>query len=109
MGVRVPRRPGPPRLHVGRQAAPRLPLEGPQAGPDTAELVLKGGSWLCADDDCLRYRPAARIALTAERSTGHVGLLCVIEGPAQLLQAKLASLARNPSEETNDTNININN
>jgi len=35
--------------------------------------VLKGGSYLCAPNYCLRYRPAARIAQPIDTSTCHVG------------------------------------
>jgi len=46
-------------------------------GGDGDLLALKGGSHLCAGEYCARYRPAARIGLTAETSTGHVGFRCV--------------------------------
>jgi formylglycine-generating enzyme len=47
------------------------------AGATDAEmLVLKGGSWLCAGEYCARYRPAARIALTPDSTTAHVGFRC---------------------------------
>jgi formylglycine-generating enzyme len=39
-------------------------------------FVLKGGSWLCAGEYCARYRPAARIALTPDSTTAHVGFRC---------------------------------
>lgn len=42
-------------------------------------LVLKGGSHLCSDNYCLRYRPAARIPLSADTSTSHVGFRCVVD------------------------------
>jgi formylglycine-generating enzyme required for sulfatase activity len=38
--------------------------------------TLRGGSYLCAAEYCARYRPAARIGLTAESTTGHVGFRC---------------------------------
>ncbi len=37
----------------------------------------KGGSFLCAANYCARYRPAARIPITVETSTQHVGFRCV--------------------------------
>ncbi|MCB2076643.1 MAG: formylglycine-generating enzyme family protein [Novosphingobium sp.] len=40
--------------------------------------VLKGGSHLCAEDYCQRYRPAARYAQPIDTTTGHVGFRCVI-------------------------------
>jgi sulfatase modifying factor 1 len=43
--------------------------------------VVKGGSFLCAPNYCLRYRPAARIAQPIDTSTCHVGFRCVSRHP----------------------------
>ena len=40
-------------------------------GDDT--MVLKGGSYLCHASYCHRYRPAARMANTADSSAGNIG------------------------------------
>jgi len=40
--------------------------------------VLKGGSHLCAENYCYRYRPAARHAEPIDTSTCHVGFRCVL-------------------------------
>ena len=40
--------------------------------------VLKGGSHLCAENYCQRYRPAARYAQPVDTSTCHVGFRCVV-------------------------------
>jgi sulfatase modifying factor 1 len=40
--------------------------------------VIKGGSYLCAPNYCLRYRPAARQSETIDTSTGHIGFRCVV-------------------------------
>jgi formylglycine-generating enzyme required for sulfatase activity len=40
--------------------------------------VLKGGSHLCAEDYCRRYRPAARHAQTVDTSMSHIGFRCVV-------------------------------
>jgi formylglycine-generating enzyme len=42
--------------------------------------VLKGGSHLCAESYCLRYRPAARYPQPVDTSTSHVGFRCVVRG-----------------------------
>jgi formylglycine-generating enzyme required for sulfatase activity len=42
------------------------------------QLVIKGGSHLCAPSYCLRYRPAARQAQTPDTSTSHLGFRCVL-------------------------------
>jgi formylglycine-generating enzyme required for sulfatase activity len=39
--------------------------------------VLKGGSFLCADSYCLRYRPAARRPQMIDTGMSHIGLRCV--------------------------------
>jgi formylglycine-generating enzyme required for sulfatase activity len=38
--------------------------------------VIKGGSHLCADTYCLRYRPAARRPLMVDTGMSHVGFRC---------------------------------
>jgi formylglycine-generating enzyme required for sulfatase activity len=40
--------------------------------------VVKGGSYLCAPDYCLRYRPAARQGQAVETSSTHIGFRCVL-------------------------------
>jgi formylglycine-generating enzyme required for sulfatase activity len=45
--------------------------------------VLKGGSFLCAPNYCLRYRPAARIPETIDTSTCHIGFRCVVRAIAK--------------------------
>jgi formylglycine-generating enzyme len=39
--------------------------------------VMKGGSHLCADNYCRRYRPAARMAQPVDTSTSHLGMRCI--------------------------------
>ncbi len=40
--------------------------------------VIKGGSHLCAESYCQRYRPAARHPQTIDSSTSHIGFRCVV-------------------------------
>jgi sulfatase modifying factor 1 len=49
---------------------------------DTADFVLKGGSWLCSRDYCRRYRPAARMFERRDYSSGNVGFRCVLPASA---------------------------
>ena len=65
-------RPGP--------SAGARPCCGPEAAvrPSDRRLVIKGGSHLCAPNYCLRYRPAARQAQSADTSTSHLGFRCVL-------------------------------
>jgi len=47
---------------------------------ETAVRVIKGGSWLCAPDFCMRFRPAARQPQEADLGTSHVGFRTVLRG-----------------------------
>lgn len=44
--------------------------------PGFERRVLKGGSFLCADNYCMRYRPAARRPQTVDTGMSHVGFRC---------------------------------
>ncbi len=60
---------------------PRNPRGGAEAlsyDPTQPEIriprkVIKGGSYLCAPNDCRRYRPAARHPQMVDTSTCHIG------------------------------------
>jgi sulfatase modifying factor 1 len=41
--------------------------------------VIKGGSFLCADSYCLRYRPAARRPQMIDTGMSHIGFRCAGE------------------------------
>lgn len=43
--------------------------------------VIKGGSYLCAENYCRRFRPAARQPQEADLSTNHVGFRVVYDSP----------------------------
>ncbi len=40
--------------------------------------VIKGGSYLCAENYCLRFRPAAREAQDSGLGTSHIGFRTVL-------------------------------
>ena len=63
---------------------PEQPAYDP-AQPDVPLRVLKGGSHLCADSYCHRYRPAARIPQAVQSSTSHIGFRCVYDLDVPLL------------------------
>ena len=44
---------------------------------DNAQIVLKGGSYLCHPKRCYRYRIASKIFNTHNTSTGHIGFRVV--------------------------------
>jgi formylglycine-generating enzyme required for sulfatase activity len=58
----------------GSEAASRDPSQ-PSVG--IPRKVLKGGSFLCADSYCRRYRPAARRPQMIDTGMSHVGFRCV--------------------------------
>jgi formylglycine-generating enzyme required for sulfatase activity len=70
--------------------APRNPRGGSEdasrdpAGPGRSfgRKVLKGGSHLCAENYCRRYRPAARYPQTIDTSTSHIGFRCARSAPS---------------------------
>lgn len=45
--------------------------------PYAVEKVIKGGSFLCADDYCINYRPSARRGQDVYSGTSNVGFRCV--------------------------------
>jgi formylglycine-generating enzyme required for sulfatase activity len=45
-------------------------------GRNFGRKVLKGGSHLCAENYCQRYRPAARYPQTIDSTTSHIGFRC---------------------------------
>ena len=42
--------------------------------------MIKGGSFLCADSYCLRYRPAARRPQMVDTGMSHIGFRCIRRG-----------------------------
>ncbi len=63
----APRNPTGPQTWLAEPAAPGIPLR-----------TLKGGSFLCAPNYCVRYRPAARIPQASDTGTVHIGFRCVV-------------------------------
>lgn len=40
--------------------------------------VIKGGSFLCSENYCSRYRPAARFPQSSDTATNHLGFRCIL-------------------------------
>ena len=62
---------------------PRGPEEGGSYDPRQPQFhiprkVIKGGSFLCADSYCRRYRPAARRPQMVDTGMSHIGFRCVL-------------------------------
>lgn len=58
----------------GREAASYDPAQPQFTVP---RKVVKGGSFLCADSYCMRYRPAARRPQMIDTGMSHIGFRCV--------------------------------
>jgi len=59
--------------------------------------VLKGGSYLCSPEYCLRYRPAARRPQMVDTGMSHVGFRCVVRGSQRLPATPAQSLSEQPT------------
>jgi formylglycine-generating enzyme len=55
----------------------RASLDPAQPQFPVPRKVVKGGSFLCADSYCLRYRPAARRPQMVDTGMSHIGFRCV--------------------------------
>jgi formylglycine-generating enzyme required for sulfatase activity len=64
-----------PRVESADQSRRSNPPSG-----DIPRKVVKGGSYLCAPNYCLRYRPAARQGEAVESSACHIGFRCIVRG-----------------------------
>ena len=62
--------------HVPDVDDTRIDPRGPAAGTNK---VLRGGSYLCHDSYCNRYRVAARTQTTPDSTTGHIGIRCAAD------------------------------
>jgi formylglycine-generating enzyme len=61
--------------------APKTSCCHASEGGSAERRVVKGGSYLCAPNYCLRARPAARQGETVDSSTCHIGFRCVARKP----------------------------
>lgn len=50
-----------------------------QGGPTDGRIVTKGGSYLCHESYCRRYRPSGRIGSTQDSSAGNLGFRCAAD------------------------------
>jgi formylglycine-generating enzyme required for sulfatase activity len=68
-----------------RAAGPSLlldPLVKDCPGAVTLQRAQRGGSFLCSDTFCFRYRPSARQGCAPDTGMSHVGFRCVRSGQA---------------------------
>ncbi len=57
------------------------PVEDPKGPPNGTRRVHRGGSYLCHDSYCYRYRVDSRSGNTPDSAAGNVGFRCVVDIP----------------------------
>jgi formylglycine-generating enzyme required for sulfatase activity len=62
--------------HAAERAETRVDPQGPPSGD---ARVIRGGSYLCHESYCNRYRVAARTSNTPDSSTGNTGFRCAAD------------------------------
>ena len=67
------------------------PVDDPPGPPAGAERVMRGGSYLCHDSYCRRYRVAARTGNTPDSSAGNVGFRCANDCATDATNGRLTS------------------
>ncbi|HMP62075.1 MAG TPA: SUMF1/EgtB/PvdO family nonheme iron enzyme, partial [Phenylobacterium sp.] len=74
-------RPGLAPAAVLERGGPPRAMSHDPAEPGQAKHVIKGGSFLCADNYCFRYRPAARTPGPTDGGASHLGFRTVLRAP----------------------------
>ena len=74
-------RPGLAPAGVIEAGGPLRAMAHDPAEPGQPKHVIKGGSFLCADNYCFRYRPAARTPGPPDGGASHVGFRTVLRAP----------------------------
>ena len=57
------------------------PAGNPTGPPHGTEKVIRGGSFLCHESYCNRYRNSARTKVTPDSTTCHLSFRCALDGP----------------------------
>lgn len=69
-------------LHSGQDnVPPDQPPAPSRPGDPTGRHVIKGGSYLCAPNYCMRYRAGARQAQEDDLAASHVGFRTILRAP----------------------------
>jgi formylglycine-generating enzyme len=67
------------------------PQDDPPGPRHGTERVMRGGSYLCHDSYCRRYRVAARTSNTPDSSAGNIGFRCAIDCAGDAADTPLTS------------------
>jgi len=68
--------------HRPERPETRLDPQGPCVDP-SSDRVIRGGSYLCHDSYCNRYRVAARTHNPPNSTTGNIGFRCALDPPGR--------------------------
>lgn len=69
---------GPRQPHANGDTAAALPASLRAAGRPGQPMVIKGGSFLCSPDYCVRYRASARESQEGDLGASHIGFRTVL-------------------------------
>jgi formylglycine-generating enzyme required for sulfatase activity len=69
---------GPHQPHMNGDTAVAAAQTAPGGYAPNRAMVIKGGSFLCSPDFCVRYRASAREAQEADLATAHIGFRTVL-------------------------------
>lgn len=72
---------GSPGLRAGAAGALDDVVVDPHGPAEGDDRTLKGGSYLCHESYCRRYRPPARMSSTADSTAGNIGFRCAVDIP----------------------------
>ncbi|WP_110180556.1 formylglycine-generating enzyme family protein [Nocardioides solisilvae] len=70
-----------PTEYADRALAADLPVADPRGPRSGEQRVMRGGSYLCHDSYCRRYRVAARSSSTPDSASANVGFRCANDDP----------------------------
>ncbi|HEY9107035.1 MAG TPA: formylglycine-generating enzyme family protein [Roseateles sp.] len=73
---------GPHQPHMNGDTAAAAAQTAPGGYRPHRAMVIKGGSFLCSPDFCVRYRASAREAQEADLATAHIGFRTVLREPS---------------------------
>lgn len=72
---------------------------GPDTSTSSARLTTKGGSYLCHESYCNRFRPSGRMGTTPDTTTGNIGFRCAAD---QVPTVGGSYPTTGPTDRTND-------
>ena len=72
----------------------------------SSQRVIRGGSFLCAENDCRNYRPSARHGTDWDTGLSNLGFRCVKDVDIEIIPAKTIAPALTPATSEKRSPIN---